>query len=1237
MKKTTNKLLALLLAMIMALSCVTPAFAADANTVDEVAAEIEALSADAHDYTAADREMVEGIKADYDALSAEDQAILDERCTHTGTGQPLGRVLESALWTVWSFDEADNSTTLPDGVYNATSEPALSSEYSKGKSTSSRQKPWSVKEVEVRDGKAYATITVESSSYSGIMIYGTEYAKTNTSGNSEFANVPIDLNSTFYFNGVSTSMPIPIAFSLTTTIEESTVSEPEHIDLTITNNTGMFKAVTAYLEIEDGQTTLVFALSGTGYHELFKGTYEQAAANGDGTADNGNDSWIHGAVNADGKWEFRIPVAEDETYIPVVAISNSYYEKYLNGQNSLERAFYPRQMELDREAATLVTGDYEFSRELTVTNNVSMFKVSGAALDTVGGPNSNNYKSTLELTMGSTSFDKAYVGRMSEIGEDTAVIDVTEEQVFSLPVKWVANFGQPETLVNLLDEPFIVSFHSVKNDSWYERQFTVSEAEGTLVIDKVYADYTAVDAALARVPADLSIYTDESVAALQSAIDAVVRDLTSDKQAQVDAMAQAIEDAIDALVERVQRTDLTITNNTGMFKAVTAYLEIEDGQTTLVMALSGTGYHELFKGTYEQAVANGDNTDNWIHGAVNDAGKWEFRIPVAEDESYIPVVAISNSYYEKYLNGQNSLERAFYPRQMELDREAATLVTGDYEFSRELTVTNNVTMFKVSGAALDTVGGPNSNNYKSTLELTMGSTSFDKAYVGRMSEIGEDTAVIDVTEEQVFSLPVKWVANFGQPETLVNLLDEPFIVSFHSVKNDSWYERQFTVSEAEGTLVIDKVYADYTAVDAALARVPADLSIYTDESVAALQSAIDAVVRDLTSDKQAQVDAMAQAIEDAIDALVEIAPVVITAQPESFTGSVGETAVFTVAAEGADLTYQWQYKAAGGSVWRNSGMTGADTPSLHVPVTASRHGQQYRCVVTDRLGNEAVSEAAQLQVTFDPVAIVSQPEDFVGAEGETAVFAVEATGHGLTYQWQYKAPGGGTWRNSSMTGAKTAALRVVATAARSGQMYRCIVTDDAGNQVISDEVWLVVGSGPVIMAQPQSANCELNTAAVFTVDAAGSGLTYQWQYYTGSKWLNSGLTGNKTASLSVKATAARNGQQYRCVITDADGKTVTTLVVKLTVKLTVTAQPQNVTANAGEMATFTVAATGADLTYRWQYYTGSKWVNSSMTGNRTASLSVKATAARNGQQYRCIITDANGNTVTTEAAVLTVR
>ena len=61
------------------------------------------------------------------------------------------------------------------------------------------------------------------------------------------------------------------------------------------------------------------------------------------------------------------------------------------------------------------------------------------------------------------------------------------------------------------------------------------------------ADYAAVDAALGKIPADLTAYTDESVEALRAAEEAVIRGKAIAKQAEVDAMAEAIERAISGL------------------------------------------------------------------------------------------------------------------------------------------------------------------------------------------------------------------------------------------------------------------------------------------------------------------------------------------------------------------------------------------------------------------------------------------------------------------------------------------------------------------------------------------------------------------------------------------------------------------------------------------------------------------------------------------------------------------
>ena len=61
------------------------------------------------------------------------------------------------------------------------------------------------------------------------------------------------------------------------------------------------------------------------------------------------------------------------------------------------------------------------------------------------------------------------------------------------------------------------------------------------------ADYSAVEAAMEAIPTDLTVYTDESVAALNTAVDGVVRGKAFVSQANVNAMAQVIEDAIAAL------------------------------------------------------------------------------------------------------------------------------------------------------------------------------------------------------------------------------------------------------------------------------------------------------------------------------------------------------------------------------------------------------------------------------------------------------------------------------------------------------------------------------------------------------------------------------------------------------------------------------------------------------------------------------------------------------------------
>lgn len=92
--------------------------------------------------------------------------------------------------------------------------------------------------------------------------------------------------------------------------------------------------------------------------------------------------------------------------------------------------------------------------------------------------------------------------------------------------------------------------------------------------------------------------------------------------------------------------------------------------------------------------------------------------------------------------------------------------------------------------------------------------------------------------------------------------------------------------------------------------------------------------------------------------------------------------------------------------------------------------------------------------------------------------------------------------------------------------------------------------------------------------------------------------------------------------------------------ITITKQPEAVTIDAGEKATFSVTATGNDLKYCWQvdYGSGRGFENAYGYGSDTATFTTYSTdKAFNGYKYRCIITDGSGNTLTSEEVLLTVN
>ncbi|MCR4805956.1 MAG: S-layer homology domain-containing protein, partial [Clostridia bacterium] len=266
--------------------------------------------------------------------------------------------------------------------------------------------------------------------------------------------------------------------------------------------------------------------------------------------------------------------------------------------------------------------------------------------------------------------------------------------------------------------------------------------------------------------------------------------------------------------------ELTIDNQVKMFKVIDAKLVTKNGKTTLDVVLNGAGYHNLFKGTYDEAAAIGYKPEKWVEGELNKDEKWAFSIPVDADVSYLPIVSISESYVEKYLAGEAKIERAFFPRQFTVDAKAKTLLVEDFRLTTDLKVKDN-TDLGVKAASLTTVGGPNSNEYATTLRLEA-----DKAYTRVFVGTAAEAAKAEETQD-IASIKLRWVGTYGDPDSVESLLDKDITLSVYNSKDNTWDEVKANVSEKNATITLSKSGSGKVAAETSVAG-PKTSDAFTD-------------------------------------------------------------------------------------------------------------------------------------------------------------------------------------------------------------------------------------------------------------------------------------------------------------------------------------------------------------------------------------------------------------------------
>ncbi|MCC8074972.1 MAG: hypothetical protein LIO95_03350, partial [Clostridiales bacterium] len=95
--------------------------------------------------------------------------------------------------------------------------------------------------------------------------------------------------------------------------------------------------------------------------------------------------------------------------------------------------------------------------------------------------------------------------------------------------------------------------------------------------------------------------------------------------------------------------------------------------------------------------------------------------------------------------------------------------------------------------------------------------------------------------------------------------------------------------------------------------------------------------------------------------------------------------------------------------------------------------------------------------------------------------------------------------------------------------------------------------------------------------------------------------------------------------------------ITLGATLAITSQPEDVTVQAGKEVSFTVEATGTDLSYQWYYKKAGATSWSIWNNHTTATTSATANSSWDGMQVYCVVTDGNGNSVSSDPATITLN
>ena len=450
------------------------------------------------------------------------------------------------------------------------------------------------------------------------------------------------------------------------------------------------------------------------------------------------------------------------------------------------------------------------------------------------------------------------------------------------------------------------------------------------------ADYTKVDQAIASIPSDLTIYTDESAAVVNQAKNSVVRGKKVTEQTSVNAMAEAINNAVANLELKPFTYNVAYTKlnqsviggiaTTDILKKAESLICSNEGNYGSVvlndngaLSIGKMQWHANRAADLMKLIVAQDNKAAYnILGAelyseiiaLNGNNAWSSRILTSEEGKLVSELLVTDagkkmqdelmdsdiSVYinHAYNNGLRNAAAVVYSADIENQCGSGGASTCTKEATNLVDNVNEVTLNEYHIASVCYGYHVNSWSKKNETNRRSFTTRRINTYV-TVSGYGwaycqDGDLRMPSTSPKSNGIGVTWLQNALNRSQNAGLVVDGQYGS--GTKNAvTAYQKKAGLS-ADGIAGVDTIGyliqdmysecaidgkanpyptvkpADYSKVNEAIASIPSDLSLYTDESVAAVTQARDAVVYGKTAEEQAEVDAMAKAINEAVAKLV---------------------------------------------------------------------------------------------------------------------------------------------------------------------------------------------------------------------------------------------------------------------------------------------------------------------------------------------------------------------------------